>query len=616
MHRPVFSCPRQGDTLAVALAPTNAHAQAHGDETIGSDDVHGHEAPVPDGACAGGPDEGDVSSDSSIPPEELATVVPAKGDIILTRGWTLTLGSRRATWDRGEEAVSSDSSGAADRQECDYLALIVEMTSGTGEDVTGRVKYARDPVPCRSHPMRAKSEWNSWVGEERQVFFSFKKSHGRLDRLLRQGDFEAGTFVEWSPMDDKDLRDLEARVRQSSNVADQSVDKDTVTAELGQLRDGMYQMQKAIDRLRDEREEVANKPAVSVPACVPFFRCYARMELHSSLERPEKNKPTRDVAEAAKSDMGGEDGLGVVASTTWRTHRDGEGICFSLKMFEDLCEHVCSGLLAAKEDSLLSVEGRVRIKPDLYTMRWDTSRPEFRMCFATYGDFCEACEVSETMRHVHLWHSWCPVGHDEVACLVGSQLVVREDNATDPGVRASTRRIVLLGQSWSSLMERQDSCSLDWLVDCLVQNSVAYVPSSETCRSPFEHEQLRVSELLRCVREGAIVSENLSLPFSIVWTASGRGPPRRDRVEVAAECIPGKISFEIPVVVVRTKALVQSALRVVGSTEVSFLGAEVPARSTSVERLRARVSRPPDTTSRTGQAANVAPNAQLEGNAA
>lgn len=184
---------------------------------------------------------------------------------------------------------------------------------------------------------------------------------------------------------------------------------------------------------------------------------------------------------------------------------------------------------------------------------------------------------------------------------------MRKGSAAEPGDLGSTRRIVLLGQSWRSLMERQESCSLDWVVDCLVQDSVAYVVSSASCSCLFEHDQMCVSELLRLVREGAIVSEqselceNFSSSFNIVWSATSPGPARASNQDV-----PGKITFEIPVVVVCTNALVRSALRLVDCAETGASLASTPgeetARRTKAERLCARVRRPPDMTSCTGQA--------------
>lgn len=635
VHAPVFCATRHGagqtgQTLATARADARADAQAPGHfEQVPP-------APVPPGSggspaveeatgvCAeDGPCEGDASR-NLVTEDELADIVPEEGDIIITYGWRIDYA--HAAWDPSQGTASDDSSGSADRKDDpsrlrDYLAKITTMEPREGADIKGVVRYASEGVPSSSHPMcAAKPEWNVFEGEEHDVFFGFTKTRGNIVRSLRHSNVtEVGTaeHVIWKPMSDDELQAVEESARQLGTASRQPQEKDTLAKDVMHLREVVQKMQGEIERLREERAlspgQTAAKPPVSVPPCVEIFRGFASHAIHSRLKCPAKAKPTSKVGSAARSDRGDEHGLDVVPSAVLPFHNGSEGISFTLNHFRQLCDHVCDGLRSVKEDTLSSLGGRIAIEPDQYSMRWDPLGKEFKMRFASYGDFCEACNVHESVRQVRLWPSYQPSVGQDVACLVGTQIVLREDATAGSSGTGRARRIVLLGHSWSRLLQRDESCSLDWLVDCLVQDSVEYIESSDTCPSVFEYRRLRVSELQRRVREGHIVSETVSSSFDMVWTAM---PPPENLPHVE-DCILGQVTLEMPIVVVRTKALVRSALRFVDASDSAGAGssteAENVARVAEARQLRVQATRPPVTTSSTLRA-DIAPDVDVEGN--
>lgn len=174
--------------------------------------------------------------------EKLVVSLPECGNIIITSGWVLEY----ETENEGPAlAMASETGrrGAVRQENRDYLARIVSVAPHMASaNVTGVVRYAREPVPCPSYPVGDSPDWNTFGGEEHHVAFMFEMTQDGAKRSLRRADDADDGGISWKPVNDTDLQELEAHVRRLGAAARRSQKIKMVSKGLDDLRGRVQDM--------------------------------------------------------------------------------------------------------------------------------------------------------------------------------------------------------------------------------------------------------------------------------------------------------------------------------------------------------------------------------------
>lgn len=177
--------------------------------------------------------------------DELAGILPECGDVIITNGWVLEYELETEETALGT-SVENGCNNTVRQENRQYLARIVSMAPHVASaNVTAVVRYAREPVPCSSYPVGDSLDWNTFEGEEHRVSFSFKRTYNGVERsLCRVGDAGYGR-IDWKPVSDTGLQELEAHVHRVVAVAQCNHNIKLVSDGLDKLSE------RALDMVRD-----------------------------------------------------------------------------------------------------------------------------------------------------------------------------------------------------------------------------------------------------------------------------------------------------------------------------------------------------------------------------
>ena len=211
-------------------------------------------------------------------------------------------------------------------------------------------------------------------------------------------------------------------------------------------------------------------------------------------------------------------------------------------------------------------------------------RESFRVSFHDYGDFCDACAVPFKLRSVFIWDKVMAKEEEPACCVVGS-VRTWESVFVGPMPKGTVRmsadvRVILLGHSWERIVSYNPVNESDDVgIPLLRQRDVTYDMEDGDSQHPFTAEigasGVRiVEEARKPLRTEGVESEG---SFDMVWTAIPS-----EGLQWAPRDAPGTVLFRIPVVCVRSAALVNSA-RMLLDDESEFLDDE---ESDSARQLR------------------------------
>ena len=290
-----------------------------------------------------------------------------------------------------------------------------------------------------------------------------------------------------------------------------------------------------------------------LPSAVASLRRFGKHKLYSYFRG--ESPPSKVNKNASQSDIGGAEGLEVVASS----YLDMPNMFQATQSeFAELATWVTG-----------STNGKARSTVGVYPSEWNLLSPgnmeQFTLSFQTYGDFCDACDVAPRNRSISIWDKWCEKLLVPQLCVIGSVKVfesaVRDKTLpASQGIPPPRTRVVLLGHSWRRLStnfraEEHD----DFEVPSIRQIGTNMSMEEQDSRSPFVSGPGRTTAASLC-------EESFSVPlggddeqpgFDMVWQ------PLDAEADVpwAPTEMPGTVSFRIPVVFIRSPALVASARR-------------------------------------------------------
>lgn len=349
-------------------------------------------------------------------------------------------------------------------------------------------------------------------------------------------------------------------------------------------------------RARDNAENFERQePPATVREQLKNLRIFGLEALTLSLMAA--TPPTSTLKNICTSPLGEQDGLGAVRGSTLIVHDSTKA---TVSEFIALARWLAQTQSGRPRD-------RVTVFPSLEEVNSAGFADSCRVQFETYGEFCDAIEVPMCKRPIFLWEKWTSHVSESKAslpsvCVVGSVQVIESCFGLNGPLRRENQRIthsrvVLPGRSWRALAgsgpgNEDNSAGIPHLRQTGVRVNME-IGDSE---NGFLHDpdvtvaSLR-EESARTLPEAADAQSS----FDIVWTPSNHV----DGIPWTRKDTPGRLSFRIPVVFIRSPALVRSTRRILGDHDENYPNEsdddKLRRRQRSLE-LRRKAARPPQHT--------------------
>lgn len=349
--------------------------------------------------------------------------MPAPGVIIETlwRVPTSTVNTRKKQFTRvgesaGADIVDSDSdydprSGdhASKRvkkmpreQEVWWPAIVLDMHPSCESSGGGKVTYTKD---FHSHGVHAAADMTVFKGETFNVELALAQPGvgGDLLKVLHhlRGDGTRRDSVRWR------VFQVPKSGRKNIALPADLQFEDHVTQKLSQLHERLAKIEAKLSQSALPADALQGTAALcnhsdgvvlqgtvfsAKPDVVVRLESYGMQKLVSFLMG--KVRLPSNVDSACTSDMGEDTGTGVVRSASFTVP---EAFCATLREFQQL-----TTWLTRDKDG--EKRARISVYPSDKALLFPAYDQTFRFMFQDYGEFCDACAVPMTKRHVFLWH--------------------------------------------------------------------------------------------------------------------------------------------------------------------------------------------------------------------